>query len=281
MVQQSDTLKIGLPVVGFGTWQIPNDAAKDAVSTAIKYGYRHIDTAQYYENEEGVGEGIKASEILREEIFVTTKLNPNLANSYDESKKRFHESLKKLELDYVDLFIIHFPIKNSDVRLEQYKALVDLQKEGVVKNIGVSNYGIHHIQEIIDAKLPIPSVNQIEIHPIAQQKELQEFMKEKGIETIAYSSLAPLNYAQGKYKPLFTDFAKKYNISTAQLLYKWALQRGFAILPKSTKEERIKQNIDLFHFEIDQDDMDKLNGLDTDNTLVLKSLMGVDPVKDL
>jgi 2,5-diketo-D-gluconate reductase A len=270
-----------MPLVGFGTYLIKDVEAKKAVYTALSAGYKHIDTAEGYGNEKGVSQGIILAMdelgIKREDIFITTKLWPGNA-SFETTIESFNKSLQRLQLDYIDLYLIHAPF-NKNERLEQWRALVELKQRGVTKAIGVSNFNEMHIEEIKTANLPIPEANQIELHPWSQKPELVSYLKTNSISIIAYSSLVPLSswrVAKGqksakteemkaeamKEDNPFKIMAKKYGVSEAQVLLRWGLQKGYAILPKSTNEERIKQNINLFHFEIDQEDMTAISKMD-------------------
>lgn len=267
-----------LPMVGFGTYLIRDEDAHAAVLEAIRTGYRHIDTAELYRNEKGVGsglrDGLQEAGLSRDEMFVTTKLWPGDDSSSTSAKTdattidSLNASLERLQMEYVDLYLIHAPLSKQH-RLDQWKALVDLQQQGKARAIGVSNYNIAHIEEIRAAGLPLPDANQIELHPWSQKTELVNYLNENSIAVIAYSSLVPLStwrVAPGQRsaktdemreagEPLFNTLAQKYGVSEAQILLKWALQKGYAILPKSTDPQRIRQNFDLFGFQIDDADM--------------------------
>ncbi|WP_050931880.1 aldo/keto reductase [Aestuariivita boseongensis] len=278
----------GLPLVGFGTYLIANDDAPEAVAAAIGAGYRHIDTAAGYHNEDGVGEGIRRglSEcgLARADLFVTTKLWPgnpawgDTPKGYDETLSAFEASLKALGLDYVDLYLIHAPSGGSE-RVNQWRALLDLKAAGKARAIGVSNYTEAHIEEIRAAGLPRPEYNQIELHPWSQKPELLEFMALNGIQPIAYSSLVPLSTwraepGQDSAKTAemqaagsdagspFRAMAAKYGVTESQVLLRWGVQKGFGVLPKSLNPERMRQNIDLFGFEIDAADMALIEEMD-------------------
>ena len=273
-----------LPSVGFGTYLIKDEDAEKVVFTALENGYRHIDTGQAYGNERGVGNAIKKYmmqyKLSRDELYITTKLWPGNAEwgqnvaDYDTTISCLEHSLKLLELDYVDLYLIHAPFKKED-RLDQWRALVELKKHGKAKSIGVSNYDIKHIQEIKEAGMELPDANQIELHPWSQKNDLVAYLKEENIGIIAYSSLLPLSnwrvedgQVSAKTKEMseeklpFEEISNKYNVSEAQLLLKWGLQNGYGILPKSMDETRIKNNIDLFNFEIEEKDMRLMSNLD-------------------
>ena len=278
----------GLPFVGFGTYLIADEDAPGAVAAAIEAGYRHIDTAAGYHNEEGVGEGIRrglaASGLDRADLFVTTKLWPgnpawgDTPKGYDETVSAFEASLAALGLDYVDLYLIHAPSGGSE-RVNEWRALVDLKAADKARSIGVSNYTEAHIEEIRAAGLPMPDYNQIELHPWSQKPELLGFMAANGIAPIAYSSLVPLSTwraepGQDSAKTAemqaagadaaspFKAMAAKYGVTEAQVLLRWGVQKGFGVLPKSLNPVRMRQNIDLFGFEIDASDMALIEGMD-------------------
>jgi len=251
-----------MPILGFGTYLIEEKDAEACVSKAIEIGYRHIDTAELYKNEAAVGRALASSGIDRSALFVTTKLWPGNpawgmpAKTFETTIKACNESLERLGLKYVDLYLIHAPLCQKE-RLAQYRALVELQKLGKCRSIGVSNYGIAHLEELESAKLPFPAANQLELHPFGSKTKLCAFMKRRGILPIAYSSLAPLsNWRTGqkcnktdamrKEASPFAAVAKAHGLSEAQVLLRWALQKGFPILPKSTKVERMRQNAALF-----------------------------------
>ncbi|WP_413721095.1 aldo/keto reductase [Silicimonas sp. MF1-12-2] len=278
----------GLPFVGFGTYLIADDAAPSAVAAAIEAGYRHIDTAAGYHNEAGVGEGIRrglsATGLDRADIFVTTKLWPgnpawgDAPKGYDETMAAFETSRTALGLDYVDLYLIHAPSGGAE-RVNEWGALVDLKAKGKVRSIGVSNYTEAHIEEIRAAGLPMPEYNQIELHPWSQKPELLGVMAANGIAPIAYSSLVPLSTwraepgqdsaktadmqaAGANAASPFKAMAAKYGVTEAQVLLRWGVQKGFAVLPKSLNPMRMRQNIDLFGFEIDAADMALIETMD-------------------
>ena len=282
------TNNIKMPLVGFGTYLIQDEDAPALVHQAISSGYRHVDTAEVYGNEKGVGLGIKtaveALGISREELFVTTKLWPGneawgqAPKTYESTLESLQASLAKLQLDYVDLYLIHAPFPRTH-RLEQWKALVELQRQGKVRAIGVSNFNEAHIEEIKAAGLPLPAANQIELHPWSQKPDLVSYLAENDIAIIAYSSLVPLSswrdvegQASAKTERMKADgagsdspfkvMAKKYGVSEAQVLLRWGIQKGYTVLPKSANADRIRQNIDLFGFEIDDKDMAAMAKMD-------------------
>lgn len=273
----SDT---AIPAVGFGTYLISNDDAETAISSAISVGYRHIDTASGYRNEETVGAGIRkglqTEGLARADLFVTAKLwpgNPAWGEAPKTRAQTMEEcdaSLERLGLDYVDLYLIHAPY-GGDMRLEQWRALLDLQASGKARSVGVSNFNQTHLDEIKAAGLPMPDANQIELHPWSQKPELLAYMAKDDIAPIAYSSLVPLSTwrveeGQDSAKTddmkadgaAFKGMAEKYGVSEAQLLLRWGVQNGYAVLPKSLNPERMRQNIDLFSFAIDDADMEQM-----------------------
>lgn len=273
-----------IPAVGFGTYLISADDAAEAVSRAIIAGYRHIDTAAVYENESAVGEGIRkglaTAGLSREDIFVTTKLWPGYSGWGEEPKSEadtlvaFDASLDRLGLDYVDLYLIHSPHGGSQ-RLAQWRALLQLKQSGKAHSIGVSNFSQKHIQEIKAAGLPLPEANQIELHPWSQKPELVAYLRENGITPIAYSSLAPLSNWRGEDVAassktnameqdgaVFVKLAAKYGVSEAQFLLRWGVQNGYAVLPKSLNQKRMLENLDIFGFSIDEDDITLIKTFD-------------------
>lgn len=268
---------ISIPQVGFGTFQMTQSVCKAAIPKALEVGYRHIDTAEKYRNEKAIGEVMNKSGIPREEMFITTKLWPGMPKwnqpekTADTTRTFMSTSLKKLGVDYVDMVLIHAPFAKKE-RLNQYRTLLDLKKEGKCRSVGVSNYGIKHIEEIAEAGLPIPSVNQIEVHPFNLNKEIVEYCQKKGIAIIAYGSLAPLNNwrdgckynskpEDAKLEGQFKEIASKHGKTVAQVLLCWAIQKGFAIIPKSATHSRIEQNFYL-DFTIEEADMKLMDSLD-------------------
>ncbi|CAG0985541.1 aldehyde reductase [Anaerolineae bacterium] len=279
---------IQMPMIGFGTYLITNEDAQSVVLEALRAGYRHIDTAEAYGNEEGVGLAIQAGMqelgLSRETIFVTTKLWPGNdawgqpVKTYKSTIDSLNQSLSTLKLDYVDLYLIHAPLAKVQ-RMEQWKALVDLRQMGKVRAIGVSNFSTTHIEEIKSAGLPLPDVNQIELHPWSQKPELTSYLIDHNISISAYSSLVPLStwrtapgHDSAKTEAMkqagdeadapFKKMAQKYGVSEAQILLRWGLQKGYAILPKSTNKTRIQQNFDVLSFEMDDADMIAIEKMD-------------------
>ncbi|PRX54940.1 aldo/keto reductase family protein [Flagellimonas meridianipacifica] len=271
--------KINMPLVGFGTYQLSTEEAESSVAEALRAGYRHIDSAEGYNNEKGTGNAIKKSGIAREEIFLTTKLFPGNTQwgvqekTYDSTIATLKNQLKELQVDYVDLYLIHAPL--ASLRLEQWRALIELKKQGLTKHIGVSNYNEEAINEILEAGLEKPEINQIEFHPLCAQPELTQFLNKHSIASTAYSSLAPLSTwrtAEGQggevlaekkqdAQSTIKEVASELNVSEAKLLLRWVLQNGYSVLTRSTNPQRIKENIDLFDFTIPQSQMQRLNDL--------------------
>jgi len=236
---------IEIPVLGLGVWETPSgNICEEAVLAALETGYRHIDTAAIYENEESVGAALKKTSIPREEIFITTKL---WNSDHDDPEEAFNESLKKLQLDYVDLYLM----QNAS-----WKILEKINKEGKAKAIGVSNFTIRHLKELLEKTEIVPAINQVEFHPYLYQKELLDFCNEKNIKLEAYS---PLTHGHKLKDIKLVEVAKKYNKSSAQILIKWGLQHGLVVIPKSSKKERIIENSSIFDFEISKEDMKKLD----------------------
>jgi 2,5-diketo-D-gluconate reductase A len=270
---------IDMPLVGFGTYQLSVDQAEFCVKEALKAGFRHIDSAEGYNNEEGTGKGIKAAGVSRDELFVTTKLFPGFKQwgapekTYGQTIEALKTQLKQLQLDYVDLYLIHAPL--SELRLEQWNALVELKKSGLTRHIGVSNYNEALINEILNANLAKPEANQVEFHPLCTRIDLTGYMKTNSIAPIAYSSLAPLStwraeegqggeVLAGKKKEcqlVTKEIADKCKVSEASLLLRWGLQHGYSVLSRSTKPEHIRENLNAFDFEISDNDMERLNRL--------------------
>jgi len=248
-----------LPAVGLGVYQMPNDAyTVKAVYHALKCGYRHIDTAMIYRNEESVGKGIAASLIPRDQIFVTTKLW-NSDHGYDQTIRAFNESLKRLGLDYIDLYLIHWPVQGK--RKDSWRALETLYSEGRCKAIGVSNYMEVHLRELLGYCRIKPVVNQIELHPyiFLSRFKTVELCRENQIIPVAYS---PLTKGEKLNDPVLLKLASKYEKSTAGILLRWALQQGFAVIPKSSVFSRIEDNLRIFDFSISESDMQLLGNLD-------------------
>lgn len=244
------------PLLGLGVYK--NTDCKPAVLAALKHGYRKIDTARMYKNEDQVGEALRESGIPREEVYITSKVNTFEPCSYAETLAAVDDSLRKLGLDYIDYMLIHAPLVPKEQRLDIWRALVEAKKQGKIKVIGVSNYSPRHLEEIREAGLETPEVNQIELQPRCQQKDIVEYCKKHDIFIEAY---APLMRGQWDHAPI-TEAAKKYNKHPAQILVRWSLQHGFSPLPKSDKPERVVSNAEVYDFEISPEDMAALDALD-------------------
>ncbi len=273
-----------IPAVGFGTYLIAPGQTADAVSTAISVGYRHIDTAAVYDNETEVGQGVRAGlqqlGLARADIFLTTKLWPGYPGwgekpkSGEETIAECRASLHRMGVEYVDLYLIHSPHGGS-ARVEQWQALVEIQRMGLARSIGVSNFNQGHLDELKSHGLPAPDANQIELHPWSQKPDLIAHMKEQGIAAIAYSSLAPMStwrtqpgQESGKTETMKAEagvlarMAQAYGVTEAQFLLKWGVQNGYAVLPKSLNAARMRQNLDLAGFSISHEDMQKIATMD-------------------
>ena len=248
-----------MPILGLGVYQTPpGRVTQNSVKFALKLGYRHVDTARIYGNEADVGEAVRESGILREDLFVTTKLW-NSDQGYDSTLRAYEASLKRLGLDYVDLYLVHFPV--PDVRKESWRAMETLFKKGRCRAIGVSNFTIRHLEELTEESDVIPSVNQVEFHPFLYQKELLDYCQGKRIQVEAYS---PLARGERFKQPRILSLAKKYSKTPAQLMIRWGIQHGVVVIPKSTREERIRENSQVFDFDISDDDMMSLDSLNED-----------------
>ncbi|MFD9421808.1 MULTISPECIES: aldo/keto reductase [unclassified Streptomyces] len=257
----SITLNNGLemPQLGFGVWQVPDDEAAKAVATAIESGYRSIDTAAIYENEVGTGKAIAASGVAREELFVTTKLW-NSEQGYDSTLRAFDASLDKLGLDYVDLYLIHWPLPATDRYVDTYKALETIYADGRAKAIGVSNFLPEHLDRLLGETSVVPVINQIELHPQLQQAESRALHAEHGIATEAWS---PLGQGKGLLEvPTVVAVAQKHGRTPAQAVLRWHIQTGNVVIPKSVTPSRIVENLDVFGFELDADDLAAFAALD-------------------
>lgn len=252
-----------MPVFGLGTYLSESNQAQDAVKWAIEAGYRLIDTAMIYGNEKSVGKGIKESGIDRKDIFVTTKLW-NTDQGYKSAFQAFYESLKELGLDYVDLYLVHWPTadgngaKSINKREETWKAMEEIYKSGKAKAIGVANYTVAHLEEMKKYAKILPAVDQVEFHPFLYQKELFEYCKKNDIVLEAYR---PLTKGKKLDNEVFKEVAKKYSKSVAQILLRWSLQQGCIPIPKTVHKERILENVEVFDFKIAGEDMEKINSL--------------------
>lgn len=265
MNQLTDTFQLRngykIPCVGFGTWQTPDgNIAVNAVKAAIQAGYRHIDAAAVYDNEVGVGNGIKEAGIHREELFVTSKVW-NTERGYEKTKVAFEKTLHDLQLEYLDLYLIHWPASESrfsdweELNLETWRAMTDLYKAGKIRAIGVSNFMSHHLRALMETEVA-PMVNQIEFHPGQMQEETVAFCKEQGIVVEAWS---PLGTGKMLTNSKLKMLAEKYEKSVAQFCIRWCIQNDVLPLPKSITQERIIENAQVWDFQISEDDMTEVN----------------------
>lgn len=244
--------------LGFGLWQVTNAEAETATLEAFKVGYRSIDSAAIYQNESGLGQAIAKSGLKREDMFITTKLW-NSEQGYDTTLRAFDQSLKKLGLKEVDLYLIHWPAPKKNSYVDTWKALIELQKQGLAKSIGVSNFTIDNLKRILDATGVAPVLNQVELHPQFQQKELRAFHSQHQILTEAWSPLG-----QGKIleEEVLKKIAKKHGKTTAQVILRWHLDQGIIAIPKSVTPSRIQENFQVFDFKLDADDLSQIDKMD-------------------
>ncbi len=245
-----------MPYLGLGVFKTPNNQIKKAVHWALDYGYRHIDTASFYQNEEGLGEAIKSHSLSRNKIFITSKVW-NSDQGYDSTIYAFNESLRKLQTDYLDLYLVHWPVKGK--YKETWRALETLYDEGRIKAIGVSNFLQNHLDDLMASANVMPMVDQLEFHPHLVQQNLLDFCKQHNIQYEAWSPLM-----QGKIFSIavLKELAEKYGKNVAQIVLRWDLQKGVITIPKSTHKERIEANADIFDFQISEEDMAKIDALD-------------------
>lgn len=251
---------VEIPGLGLGTWKLSDDEARDSVVMALQAGYRLIDTAKIYGNERGVGEGLRQSGVAREKVFVTTKLW-NSDQGYHTARAAFEESLDKLGLEYVDLYLIHWPA--TEQRHNAWRALEGLYEEGRAKAVGVSNYEVEQLQELLERSDTVPAVNQIEFHPFIykKQKPILDFCAKRKIIVEAYS---PLNQGSGIDVPVIEEMAKKHKKTNAQIMLRWCIQHGTVPIPKSSHPDRIRENIEVFRFELSEEEIQTLDKLSRD-----------------
>ncbi len=258
-----------IPQLGFGVWQVDLNITAQVVSDGIKAGYRSIDTAEGYNNEEGVGEAIKSAGVPREELFITSKLR-NGGHKRDMALKSFDDSMENLGLEQIDLFLIHWPVPSQDKYVEAWKVLVELKQQGRIASIGVSNFNQDHLERIIGETGETPVVNQIELHPRFQQRDKREYHKQ---HNIVIESWSPLGSGRMLDDANVGAIAKKHGKSIAQVIIRWHLQEGLIVIPKSIRAERMAENIDVLDFELDAEDLKAINGLDQGG----KGRVGADP----
>ncbi|WP_313566087.1 aldo/keto reductase [Mobilicoccus sp.] len=252
---------IQIPQIGFGTWEVPDEAVTEAVLHALKTGYRSIDTAAIYGNEEGVGRALRQTEIPREDIFLTTKVW-NDRQGFDSTREAMEESLRKLGTEYVDLYLIHWPVPAKDAYVDTWKALLQLREDGLAKAVGVCNFHEQHLRRLADEAGEFPAINQIEVHPYLQQTDLRAFDDEQGIVTEDWS---PLGARLGIIDdPVIGSVASATGKTPAQVILRWHLQIGSVVIPRSTKAARIESNLDILDFELSQAQMDSIAALNED-----------------
>ena len=247
-----------IPQLGLGVWQAKPDDTVIAVREALQAGYRHVDTAAIYGNEEGVGQGLRESGVPREEVFVTTKIW-NDAQGTDKTRKALHESLQRLKMDRVDLLLIHWPTPQRDRFVDTWKTMIALRDEGLVRSIGVSNFTAPHLQRLVDETGVTPVINQIETHPYLQQLDMRKVHQRLSILTEAWS---PLAQNRALDDAAVERIAKKHGKTPAQVIIRWHLDGGHVVIPKSVTPERIRSNFDVFDFKLDADDMSAIAALD-------------------
>ncbi len=255
---------VKIPCIGLGTWQIPDDdKLTDLIDTAVDAGYRHFDTAFIYGNEAGVGRAVRNSKVPREKLFVTSKLW-NADRGYDAAMRAFEATLKRMELSYLDLFLIHWPAAKGEPMTWQsinsgtWRALEDLYEQGLVRTIGVSNFMSHHLVPLLARARVAPMVNQIEFHPGYRQPSTFDFCCRNNIQVVAWSPLARGALVRN---PLITSIAQAHNVTTGQVCLRWCLQHGAAAVVKSTSQERVRLNADLFSFSLSDEEMKKLDDM--------------------
>lgn len=248
-----------IPQLGFGLYKVPPADAARLGRAAIEIGYRHLDTAAMYGNEEGVGEAVRSAGLPRDELFVTSKVWKD-DNGFDATLRAFDASTARLGLDRLDLYLIHWPVPSTDRYVETWRALIRLQDEGRVRSIGVANFHAHHLDRLIDETGVAPVVNQVELHPWLPQADLRAYDEERGIRTEAWSPLA-----RGRVlgTPLLDDLAAKHGRTPAQVVLRWHLELGNVVIPKASSPERLRENLDVFDFALDDDDLAAMATLET------------------
>lgn len=252
-----------IPQVGLGVWQTPAEETERAVAAALQAGYRHIDTAAAYRNEPETGRGLVESGVPREDVFLVTKLW-NSDQGYDSTLAAFDASLDRLGVNYLDLYLIHWPVPANNAYVDTFKAFAHLRDQGRVRSIGVSNFAPEHLTVLIDSTGIVPVVNQIELHPLLPQHELREVHAELGIATEAWS---PLGQGSLLADPVITGIAERHGKTPAQVLIRWHIHLGNIVIPKSVNPERIVSNFDVFDFDLDETDMAAIASLETDTRL--------------
>jgi 2,5-diketo-D-gluconate reductase A len=249
---------VEIPQLGFGVFQIAPKDTRQATLAALEVGYRHIDTAEMYGNEKEVGEAVRESGVDRDDVFVTSKLN-NGFHAYDDALGAFDQTLKDLGFDYLDLFLVHWPLPDVGDYVETWKAMEEIYRSGRVRAIGVSNFQRHHLRRLFDETQTVPAVNQIEVHPYLVQDDLRAFNAQNDIATEAWS---PIARGEVLDDPTLVRIAERHGRTTAQVTMRWHLQRGDIVFPKSVNRDRMQENLDVFGFELGQDEVKEIAGLD-------------------
>lgn len=260
-IQLSDSHRI--PQVGLGVWQASDDEARAAVRVALEEGYRHVDTASIYGNEKGVGEGLRDAGTPREQVFLTTKVW-NADQGLEAATAALDASLERLEVDYVDLLLIHWPTPSQDRYVDTWRALITAQRDGKARSIGVSNFNPDHVQRLIDETGVAPVLNQIELHPFMQQKALRQAHQQMGIATQSWS---PLGQGSALANPVILELARKHGRTAAQVIIRWHLELGLIAIPKSITPSRIRENFNVFDFVLDASDLAAIAALDSGKRL--------------
>lgn len=244
---------VEVPALGLGTYKLPGDMAYAPVRMALDCGYRHIDTASFYENEQAIGQAVRDSEVPREEVFITSKVW-NTEQGFEETLDAFDRSLERLGTDYLDLYLVHWPV--SGKRLDTYRALERLYKDGRVRAIGVSNFTVRHLEELYGACQVMPAVNQVEMSPFLFQKDLLEHCQARDVLVTAYS---PFGRGQFLSDPTLAEIARRRRRTPAQIILRWCLQKGMSVIPRSADLGHIRQNSQVFNFSLDKEDLAKLD----------------------
>src|SRR3954447_5029920 len=250
---------IEIPQLGFGVWRVPRGKTKQAVAAALDAGYRHVDTAKLYDNEREVGEAVRESGLDRDEVFVTSKVW-NTDQGYDSTLRAFDASMERLGFEVLDLYLIHWPLPARDTAAQTWRAMEKLYQEGRIRAIGVSNFQPEHLRRLLDGSEVVPGINQVELHPYLQQHEIRKADEELGLLTEAWSRLA--KGGELLADPTITSLADKHGATPAQVVLRWHLQLGIIAIPKSVTPSRIKENIDVFGFELDEQDLASIGTLD-------------------